>query len=246
MRIVTLSVLVSLAALNTGCGKSLISGATVTTRESGGQAFAEARVGLNLGGIALPQLSLPISGGVGSVRTGSDAGRSFVAIDVNLMDALRAPSADGQLLPNGRAIPVGNASQVDVVGLSVGSRSRVYLAVDGRNAMLGFALVIPELDAVTRIIPIAIDLFPSFSVSNGIRGVAGFFSSPEAQRSGLAVFLSSEALAQGRMVALTADTVSESGVLSFQTHRSGSSTEQSRLEQGLLRLQSRQTRVQVR
>ncbi len=182
--------------LTTACGSgSIIQDVKVRAYTEGEELYGELKAQIQSGQLQIPSFTLPIldprdpSQVLGSIGTRPVlGGGSELELDVNVSRAAKLQGADGRTLPNGIAIPIGVPGDVPVVGLSAGSRSRVYLAFGEGVAMLGVAVTIREFDGIVQKVPIPLNLFPKFKTKEGIEGVAGIFTSPVPGESGIAIF----------------------------------------------------------
>jgi len=190
----------ALALASTGCGKlsNIVTDVRYQAYSDGqGNPMTKVEFDLNTGSLLLPAMSVPIvnphdPSQVYGTITMSDilGGGTALIVDANI-EAITHTNlpADGCLLPNGHNIPVVlPAGMPCPIGIPLGSGgSRLYLAFSDTVALVGTAIVIREFDAVGSAI-IGADIFPGFTLSNGIRGVAGLFTSRNPGQSGVGVF----------------------------------------------------------
>jgi len=212
----------------TACGQNgssdLIRGAQFKTSQDAGGLFGELDLTLNTGSLLLPTFELPILNprkpgaiyGSISMRDGLSLGTEL-GLKVNLTEVAKAEALDGSQLPNGKAIPVALGS-VKPIGFSVQDRSRVYLAFGNGMSLVGTAIVIPAFDNISKYVA-GLDLFLPFQGTNGIRGVAGIFTSLEPSKSGIAVFVDVSSILNQKPTS--------AGSLAAASVRSGSSSKSS-------------------
>jgi hypothetical protein len=187
-----------LALAVTGCGKgglpSFVKGAKVETHTQEGKAWAGVDVDLNTGVFVLPSFEVPIPNpkipgstlGTFSLKTILGGG-SQVGIDMNLSDAVQS-GLDGSKLPNGNPIPIAGIGDAAISFPITNGGSRVYLGIGSGVAMVGFALVVSQFDQLAKYFG-GIDVFVPVRLPYNLTGTVGLFSSSEASKSGLAVFL---------------------------------------------------------
>lgn len=246
----------------TGCGKSMVKGVDFKTEVQGDSVYASLSTAIDLGKIQLPALSIPIGGTLGTLALTNVQGQNRVSILIDVTRALRTSGMASANLPNGNALPLALGAGSQTLAFSAGGSSRVYLSVNGSDILIGYALVVSQLDAVGRVVPIAVDLFPQFAISKTLSGVSGFFTSPAAGQSGLAFFVRSQgAIDAGAAQTLIADAQADSVGGAFRAARlnslesfdgekavqakKASTRDVSRVEQSLIRLQSRGGTVSV-
>jgi hypothetical protein len=137
------------------------------------------------GGLVLPKASFPLynpknpSQTLGTIRTDG----LHVVVSVNASEALRLPDlADGTTLPNGAGLPLVLPAGLVPVGIpAFNSNSRVYVAVNGDQILLGAAITIAKEDRLN----LPLSIFLPFTVNREISGTGGFFLG---EKQGLAVF----------------------------------------------------------
>jgi len=255
-----LAVLLLSACGGSGVG---VSGVTPRVYAVNGDQWVEAKVDIVLGdGLSLPSVTLPIhldGRDYGTVSVGSSfsGGGGFLALAVNLTQALRLPAGNA-LLPNGLPIPLGGIANVPIISIPVGGAgSQVYLAYGDAVAMLGAAVVIPALSSVGSQLGTSA-ILPAFQFS-GVSGIGGIFSSRTASQNGFAVFLNirglfppsaSSALAMDGPAAKSGSaglvrTVRGSAKLRFQEVMP-SASKQRRAWEGIERLRSQRAALRAR
>jgi hypothetical protein len=250
-----------LALVGSGCGKkgtgAFVSGAEFTTVEENGELFGNLKVVLRTGNVFLPSFELPILNPRSGSLLGSIAMRDLpsqgteLAIRVHLGLIPGVDGIDGAALPNGRPIPVALSAAARPVAVQVTSKSRVYFAFGDGAAMIGVALVIPELDRLSGAIG-GLDVFFPFLGSNGVRGAAGIFTSTAGSQSGLGVFvdvgsvlktLPSKVMTQS--LAQVAKASASASEVQFSKGASLSNTQAYRLNQYMTQLGDRGRRLRL-
>lgn len=191
-----------LSVFSTGCGKSMVTGVTVTSTQQSGDQVAQLDIQFLTNGLVLPSISLPIanpenpSTSYGSLQLDQlSSTTGEVKVDVDLTTAAKLPSGPADL-PNGTPVPVVESGQVQVLSIPIPTtRFVLYLAVQinalqpGQSpvAMVGLALPFTQLDAVGGVVGNA-DLFIPFGV-DGVTGSAGIFGGKTSGTSGIGIFV---------------------------------------------------------
>jgi hypothetical protein len=150
-----------------------------------GELALEMDATLARGGLVLPQSSFPLyhpknpSQTLGRIRTDG----LHIRVEVNASEALRLRDlADGSQLPNGAALPLVLPRGLEPIGIPVfNSNSRVYVAVNGDQILVGAAITIAKEDRLN----LPLSIFLPFIVNHGIHGTGGFFLG---EKQGVAVF----------------------------------------------------------
>lgn len=180
----------------TGCGK-FVTGASAKTYLENGDQYAQADLDLATQGLKLsfdlpipnPKNPLDPIGRVGMKPIFSPSGGTQLEIAVNLTEAAHLPDVTEGTLPNGRELPIALKPGQTVLTLPIpGLHSVAYVGIGDRFALLGTALILREFDSIAQFLG-GTNLFLPFEGQNGIRGVAGVFTSPSPSQSGLAVFV---------------------------------------------------------
>jgi hypothetical protein len=171
----------------TGCGmgKKLVKELKFAAANEGGHLVAGFDTKVFMGAGALPEVKLPIyhpknpSQFLGYLETHYD-GKISVRIDVT--EASKIKVSDGNLLPNGRDLPIVLPDGVVPVSIPViNSHSKVYLAVGEQNLMAGVAVTLVDAERgrsdwirVLRQLPS--NIFYPFTISTQVKGAAGMFT----------------------------------------------------------------------
>lgn len=227
--------------------------------EQNGVDFIEVRTALNLNGLLLSALAIPIFDpknpgqliGQVSVVSGLGGGAAELVILIRSDVLPNLPVASQGLLPNGTPIPVAGIDRNRWVTLSVGSASRVYLNVDlaQSKAVLGVAL---GVDALTTGV-LANVLIPF--QSNNVSGLAGIYSGAQAGQSGFALFVEANrlldsqmavqpALARGMSLKTAAPVAARSDSVQFL--EKASNTDSIRVQRRVLQLREANIRLRAR
>lgn len=201
----TIAHLVALAAvafIATACGNDngIVKNVKLKSYNQEGDAYAEVIATLNIGGAQLPSVELPVfdprnpAVTYGKVSLTPGLGnQADVGIAVNLSDVAHVPGGNA-LLPNGGKLPVGGIDVTKFVALPLGNtNAQLYVAVDSQLAVIGTAIPIKEFDSVGKVGGGA-NLFTSFALKNGVRGIAGVFTSARPGQNGFGIFVDASSL----------------------------------------------------
>ncbi len=122
---------------------------------------------------SLPSLVLPIldpnqlSRKLGELETYPD----HILVRVNVSEVARLPMIEANQLPNGTRIPM-VLNDAKMIGLPVAnSGSKVYVAIQNQQVMVGAALNIREIAPSTN----AFNIFLPVQISDSISGVGGMY-----------------------------------------------------------------------
>lgn len=194
---------VALAVAGTGCGKgaSIVKDVKLRSYNQDGDAYAEMKAMLNIGGTELPAIELPIADPRNpSVSYGRVAilpsliGGAELSVNVNLTKVAEAPTGDATL-PNGTSLPIGGLDSAKVISLPLGhTNARLYIAIDSGTIVLGTAIPVKEMDPLGRYSGGA-NLFKGFTIKK-VRGIAGIFTSPTPGQNGFGLFVDASGLAK--------------------------------------------------
>lgn len=179
---------ISMFAL-TGCfgqnAKKIVTDLNYDVRDSDQyEKYAHVDFQLNLGNAELPMASYNLPNDLGMVSLSLVDGKNVVTVDLNLTEALKLPVGEAKL-PNGNPLPIYSSNGVIYIDIEQ-INGRVYLAHNGDQTVIGFAMAISQLDGVGRELG-GVGLFPSFTVKN-VKVVAGVFSDKEQGQTGIAAF----------------------------------------------------------
>lgn len=195
------SSLLLLALLFTGCGKDgqqqdIVKGVDVLTSLEDGDVYLSLAVLVKIGTANLTSITLPIYNytdpnspkyGEISFKPTMEPGVNEIKVKFNMTFAAQVSGGYAKL-PNGAELPIGGLDESDVVQLEVEKiHSRIYLALQQKRALFGFAVAIQEFDRLNGKIPGA-NIFLGFDIK-GVLGTVGLFTGDEAWESGLAFFL---------------------------------------------------------
>lgn len=200
-KIVTLSIMLISLGLFQSCGKGsgqnqYVSDIYLETKTIDGDSWIYLKSVLNIGGLSLPSLALPI---VDPRNPGEQFGEvsmipvlggqsNEISIGVNLSKAANLPTQAGISLPNGQGLPLRVPAGVDLMQLTVGqTNSKIYLGLGNDTAFMGFAVAIKEFDQIARYLPGA-NIFMGFNIK-GVLGSAGIFTSDVSGQSGIGLFV---------------------------------------------------------
>ena len=150
---------------------------------------------LNLGGLQMTSLTLPIHDPqnpgeyFGELSFSSDITTfmSVVQLKVNFSKLSRVEGSFSPSLPTGDPLPFRGLEGEEIIEFSVPQiNSKVYVYVSRESVILGFASTIKEFSRAAPYLGGA-DLFFGFN-KNNIRGSVGFFSSSDTKETGLGLF----------------------------------------------------------
>lgn len=189
--------LIFISMLATGCGKSgykPITNVAVSTSTLNQDVYVNLKAEFNLGNVSLPAVTLPVVNPkdpqeiFGSLSINPTFnGTSEVNLKVNFTEVTHLQGGKASL-PNGAALPVGGLSQVEIVELSIpNTLAKVYIGLDQKIAIAGFALSIKELDQLGSTIG-GVSLMPSFAFGK-IKGVGGIYTGNQPGTTGLALIV---------------------------------------------------------
>jgi hypothetical protein len=187
-----ISLLIPAFLAGCGAGSKIVSHVQFDHEVVNGEVELAMDATLARGGLVLPKASFPLynprnpSQTLGTIRTDG----LHVIVSVNASEALRLPDiADGTTLPNGAGIPLVLPTGLVPVGIpAFNSSSRVYVAVNGDQILLGAAVTIAKEDRLN----LPLSIFLPFTVNREISGTGGFFLG---EKQGLAVFALREKIA---------------------------------------------------
>ncbi len=186
-----LGVILAIGALGlSACSQTadrIIKNVEVTgTQDKDNNTGLQLKAELGYSNLLFQNLTLPIgNNGSMKMQQGTD-GKSYVLLGLNLTK-LRADKALADAnLPNGAAIPVTGVSNLKAY--AVGNHSRLYLGTVNSKWVIGLAVVVDKFDQIAKSVPSA-NIFLPFSKGNG---TAGFFTNPQASKSGFAFFVQTD------------------------------------------------------
>jgi hypothetical protein len=255
--------LLSLSLLS-ACGKvpSFVSNATVNFREGANQQqFVDVSSSLNTGLATMPALDIPIYDKTltnivaqVSMRPATNS-QTQLTLSVNISKIGTLPTCDGDpsLLPNGTKIPLATSTnQVICVPINK-TTGRLYITPNFQTneLVIGVALTISQFQAIGKNTG-TINVFLPFNFNN-VSGVYGFFTSPNAQQSGLGLFVDASSAIKSTVgggqppaavsaLSLPAATPS---VKLLSTKIENTTSKQQQLLQALWNLQSRKNKLTV-
>jgi|GEM_PF-7078606 len=180
----------------------------------------------------------------GSITLRPDIGGSGseLILLVNVTTARLIEAVDGDTLPNGAPIPL-TTGGVPVIGMRIGQNSKAFLALGPGVMMAGVALVVKEFDAIAGKVP-NVNIFPGFSISEKISGVAGLFTGNVPSSSGIGLFVDVHSVidSNGQVVVVDNPMVS---TLNFDEKR-GTAAQEKTVQKELQKLNKRAARSAVR
>lgn len=120
-------------------------------------------------------------------------GKNILVLNANVTGIHLGNYLADNKLPNGTNVPVAGLSRL--IAVQAGKSSRVYL---GTNAsadtwVLGLAVAVKEFDSLGNQLP-GTAVFFNLDQNAGAKGLGGFFTSTESGKSGLAIFVQTDAL----------------------------------------------------
>lgn len=261
--------------LLSACGSSSwVKDATIRSYPKNNDIYAEISAYLDTGAMSLPAIQLPIFNpqqsfnelGLFSLRPSFASGISTeLSIAINLTEVARLNRAGQALLPNGNPLPVAGYSSQSVLQFSVGGKStQVYVSIDSSKGqgLIGVAVPIRQFDQLGQYAP-GVNLFPTFTLGNGVRGSFGIFTGLSSGQNGFALFLDMSQLLQDPQVqtALAQVAAPSSGLsAAFAQNKlepsaqhepiefydqAPSNSKQRAIEQGLYRLHQRSTKLEL-
>lgn len=196
-RMISFVLLLSMTILLTACpgeDPPIVTDVLLDSYDDADSIYLDLTVELDLGKTQLPSLNLPIANpyntsveyGELSLRGGFN-GVNEVAISANLSSIFQLMPTNATL-PDGSLIPMAGLSSSSIIQVPIANDlHRVYLAFGRGVAMMGFAITIKELDGLGRVLKGGDVLIP-FNIY-GVNGAAGFFTSTETKKTGIAVFV---------------------------------------------------------
>lgn len=184
------------------CGKTgFVQSSKVKTFQQNGDLFATVSSTVNLNGMVMASATVPIydpkdpTTALGQLSMQSDLSgnnNAEIGITVNLTKVAGLQGLGHEaVLPNGTPIPVAGYDTNDVMQFSVGgSATQVYTALNEtqKEALVGVAIPVKQLDNALKYIGGA-NIFPMFTLGNGVRGVFGVFTGLQNGQNGFALFL---------------------------------------------------------
>jgi hypothetical protein len=201
-----LGALLSLAG-SVACGPvsatNYVTNVVLSTHDTDGDAWAEANFTINAGNLSFPSVDLPIPdpqlpgtdyGQLGISPTIS--GGTQIDVQVNLT-AVAKLQGTGAELPNGAQLPIGGLDPTKTLSIPISNTgATLYVSLEtGANPVfvIGTALAFSQFDSLGSTIGSA-DLFLSFALPDGVRGIAGIFTGSQAGQSGFGVFVDASSL----------------------------------------------------
>lgn len=254
----TLGIL-TLGVILSGCGSSgFVHDADLRAYTENNKVIGELDMEISLGGLVLgnlPKIPIPhpknssVNIGWIELKPSIVGGHNDLLLQLDLTEVSGLGSSAGAaVLPNGTPVSqiVGGIDSNAIIGFPLlGRKSFAYVGIDSINkkAIMGVALIVPQLDSITGKIPVSVNLFPSFQSKNGVRGVFGIFSSAMKEQSGFATFVDASALLGSAPLGiqnLAASKASQTHIV-FNDPSQKKSRSRSELENGLMRLSRRGT-----
>ena len=180
-----LSTLLLLSGCLGGSGYKVVSDLNYDVRDNDQyEKMAHVDFVLSLGSAELPVASYQLPNNLGELSLMYGEGKNVASIDINLTEALKLPAGEATL-PNGGRLPLYSSTgviQIDIEKIN----ASVYLAHNGDQTVIGFAIAIKQLDRVGSELG-SVGLFPSFTVKE-VRITAGIFSGNDSGNTGVAAF----------------------------------------------------------
>ena len=187
------------ALLIISCGKNpqsrIVDHLYVTTERVNEDVWISLTSELNLGGMQMTSLTLPIHDPknpgtyFGELSFGSDftTMKSIVDIKVNFSKLSQVEGSFDPTLPTGEPLPFRGLEGEEIIEFEIPQiKSKVYIYVSKESVLIGFASTIKEFSEAAPYLGGA-DLFFGFN-KNNIRGSVGFFSKVETKETGLGLF----------------------------------------------------------
>lgn len=195
LRLAKIALLGTTVALLSACGENPLAGAfknvSLSNIDSNGNAFVELKTEVGSENVIFSMATLPIVDpktgkelGVISMERTLD-GRNLLTVRANVTGIKLGNVLPDNKLPNGNNVPVAGLSSL--IAVPAGQNSRVYVGQAGDKLMVGVAVAVEQFDNLAAYIPGA-SVFFNLATSAGLPGVAGFFTSKESGKSGLALF----------------------------------------------------------
>ncbi len=176
-----------------GSGSSLLRSMNFETKQQNEETLLQLSTEVHLGSMSLREMQIPIpnpQGGLplGTIGLGSTPdGKQKLTLSLRAASLALTNLASSGRLPNGLPLPAALSS--GAIGIPILNSSQVYVggSLDS-SVVLGLALTLPALDAVTSRIPISSNYFFQRGFAPNLRGIAGIYSSPARGGSGIAIF----------------------------------------------------------
>ena len=173
------------------CGKSGVKVTKVTLEERiepvTEKIWIDVKTHLSMGNTALPTLKLPVMyPGRGTLGT-LELGPNFVAVSFNLSELVKISTYDA-VLPNGERLPLINDNKVVILEAGAGKKIKIYVTLTSTSKAVGVSIPIAEFDRLGTELKTPSTLIPKF-VLGGTTVMAGLYTSPEAGKNGIGVFV---------------------------------------------------------
>jgi len=189
------SALLFLSACGDNAGTSAFRNVSIRNLDQNGNAVVELKAEVGNPAILFSAGTLPIvdpktGRALGSITMERTLdGKNILTLTANVTGLRLSGSLGDNKLPNGNNVPV--AGLKSLVAIPAGQNSRVYIGESGDKLMLGVAVAIQQFDNLASYIPGA-SVFFNLGSESRLPGVAGFFTSRDSGKSGLAIFTQTE------------------------------------------------------
>ncbi len=235
MRLAKAALLGSAVLFLSACGDNPLANAfkniSIKNIDQDGNAIVELKTEVGVGTVLFSSGSLPIIdpqtgkvyGSISMERTLD--GKNILTVSANVTGIKLGNVLIDNKLPNGANVPV--AGLTSLLAVPAGRHSRIYIGQSGDKMMVGVAVAIEQFDSLAQYIPGA-SMFFNVKSNSDTPGLAGFFTSSQSGKSGLALFMqtnvpginlpSSNVIASSKMASMPV----ESGEIRFITRNATS------------------------
>ena len=195
--ILSLSLLSLTACNGGGSATQFIKSSSVSISSQGSDSFANVTTQFDLGqNVSLAQMDATVIDPKSLIQRGTitfnqlPGGIGQITVSVNLSLITNASATLGQVMPNGKPLPlILGANAGDVLGVPVLDHSTAYIGGNtSKSVFVGAALGIKGFDQVMNQLSTPANIFFALNVTPSIGGVAGIYGSPTAYENGIAVF----------------------------------------------------------
>lgn len=196
LRLAKAALLGSTVLFLSACGDNPLANAfqniSIKNLDQDGNAIVELKTEVGVGSVLFTSGNLPIIdpktgkiyGSISMERTLD--GKNILTVSANVTSIKLGNVLTDNKLPNGDNVPI--AGLTSLVAVPAGRHSRIYIGQSGDKVMLGVAVAIEQFDSLSKYIP-GVSMFFNVKTNNELPGVAGFFTSAESGKSGLAMFM---------------------------------------------------------
>jgi len=179
------------ALLAMSCGKSSVKVTKVDLEQRidsvTEKIWFDVRTELSMGNTTLPNLKFPIQLPGKGLVGGLEIGQNFIFVTINLSEVAKLRAYES-VLPNGERLPLINDNQVVILEAGAGKKIKIYLSLTAGSKATGITIPINEFDKLGAELKTPSSLFLPFDLA-GTNVLAGIYTSPDAGKNGLGVFV---------------------------------------------------------